>query len=764
VRAKKVNSANRFLQSVLAISLTLSLASCTSNPQKAKAKYLAEGQKYMKKGQFGDASVEFRNAIRLDPRFADAYYQLAQADIAQHDWKGAYESLQKTIELDPGRLDARLDLGRFYLAARQFDKSEEQARAVLETDPKNLAGYQLLGETLMDKQKPQEAMEAFLKVTELLPSEASSYVNLGLVEISLRRFPDAEQHLKHAVAMDPKSLSANINLANLYRLQNKLPQAQEVFQAGTLNNPNASQLYVDWANMLSASGQTAEADAVLDKLRNQMPKSPEATIAIGDYYAQRHDLEKSLVEYSRGLSISPGNIDIEKRLEELYLISNRSEQAAKLDAELVKQAPKDLSVGIAHGRLLLAQGKQQDAIIALQKAVKSAPDSASAHYYLGTAYWQTQSLGQASSEFQEALKMSPGFPLALRGLAQLNLAQKHPSEAKVYAQELVRTSADASDRILLGQIFLREGQARPAEEQFLEASRLAPNLAAAHLNLGQLYATEKKWTQAEKEFETAIQLEPANPKTLSVYGDFLLARQQAPRAIALAQQFVASNPNNSEGHIILGALQFLSKNLTAAQAEFERAIQIDPKSVQGYLRMGGVYQEKKETDAAIGQYQKALALQPRSAPLITMVGSLYLDKGDLPNARKYYASALEVDPNYPYANSNLAWVDALEGKDLDVALGLAQKAKSILPEVPSISDTLAWVMYKKGNYSGAIPLFNECVKKTPDSALFHYHLGLALESSGQKELGKAQLRAALQLNKLDAADKDQAQRVLAQSN
>ena len=87
----------------------LMIVSCSRNPEKAKAKYFAQGQNYMKKGQYGDAAIEFRNALRIDPRFVDAYYQLAQASLAQHDWKAAYDSLQKAINLDPTRLDARLD-------------------------------------------------------------------------------------------------------------------------------------------------------------------------------------------------------------------------------------------------------------------------------------------------------------------------------------------------------------------------------------------------------------------------------------------------------------------------------------------------------------------------------------------------------------------------------------------------------------------------------------------------------------------------------
>lgn len=750
---------------LIAVSVSLLLSACARDPQKAKAKYLAEGQKYMKKGQYGDASVEFRNALRLDPRFVDAYYQLAQADLAQRDWRGAYTSLEKAIELDPGRLDARLDRGRLYLAARQFDKAQEEANSILQGQPKNVGAYQLLGAALIGQQKPDKALEAFTTVTELVPNDASAYVNLALVEISLRRFQEAEVHLKKAVATDPKSLQANIDLANFYRLQNKLPEARQALETGIQNNPNAPQLYIDLAIMQSSAGNPADATTTLDKLRNQMAKSPEASVAIGDYYVQRHDVDKALAEYQRGLSISPKNLDIEKRMEELYLISNRTDEASKLDTQLTKQAPRDPVVSVNHGRVLLAQGKQQDAIIALQAVVKGAPESALAHYYLGVAYWQTNSLGQASSEFQEALKVTPGFPLALQSLAQLNLAQNHPSDAQIYAQELVQKfPAEVNYRLLLGTIYLRNAKPRPAEEQFLAARQLAPNQAAVHLDLGQLYSSQKDWVKAEKEFETAIQLDPSSATTLSLYAKFLVGRQQAPKAVALFQQFVSANPNNSQAHAILGTLQFEVKNNTAAEAEFKRAIEIDPKSVQAYLSMGSLYIAEKQTDSAIGQYQKAVELQPKSAPLVTMVGNLYLQKGDLETARKYYTRALEIDPNFAVANANMAWVDAEEGKDLDVALGMAQKAISLMPDVPSISDTLAWVMYKKGNYSGAVPLLETCVKKTPDSAQFHYHLGLALVAAGQKSTGRTELQAALQTNKLAAADQEQAKHALEQTN
>lgn len=141
----KFNSKQATVAMVLVVVVVLLISSCSRDPQRAKVKYLAAGEVYMIKGQYGDAAIEFRNALRLDPRFVDAYYELAQATLAQHDWKMAYASLEKAIELDPSRLDARLDRGRLYLAARQFDKSEEEANAILKQDSRSAGAYQLLG-------------------------------------------------------------------------------------------------------------------------------------------------------------------------------------------------------------------------------------------------------------------------------------------------------------------------------------------------------------------------------------------------------------------------------------------------------------------------------------------------------------------------------------------------------------------------------------------------------------------------------------------
>lgn len=744
--------------------MTLVLCSCARNPQAAKAKYFAEGQNYMKKGKFGDAAIEFRNALRLDPRFVDAYYQLAQADMAQQDWSAAYASLENAIGLDPTRLDARLDRGRLYLAARQFDNAEDEASFILKQQPNDVGAYQLLGAALIGQQKPDKALAAFAKVTQLRPNDPSAYVNMALVEVSLKRYDDAEQNLKKSVQIGPKSVQTYTDLANFYRLRNRDTDAQQVFQNGIGQNPDATSLYIGWAAMLSSQGKTDAAEALLDKLRKQLPHSAVSAMAIGDYYFQRKETDKALAEYRRGLAAEPKNLETKKRMQDLYLTTGQVQQADELDQELLKQAPKDIFVRIDHGRLLMAQGKPQDAIIFLQNVAKDAAGSPQAHYYLAMAFWQSGDLGRAHGSLMDALKASEGFPAAVQALARLGLQQRNGSDAQIYAQELVqRFPASSDDHQLLAEALAVQGKLQPAEGQIVIAKQLAPSDSAIHLDAAQIYSAERKWPEAKKEFEEALQVDPRSTTALEQLANFLTSRDEAAEAVTRVQHYVAANPNDANGHMVLGDLNFQSKNYAAAQLEFERAIQLDPNNVQPYLRLGKLLEAQGQTENAIARYEKALYLQPKFPALATYIGNLQLHQGDLETARKYYAQALAEDPSFAVALANTAWVDAQEGKDLDIALGMAQKAKSMEPDVPAITDTLGWILYKRDNYAAAIPLLQDCVRKAPESGEFRFHLGMALLGEGRKANAKENLQTSLGM-KLDSAEAQQAQQALSHLN
>ena len=144
----------------------------------------------------------------------------------------------------------------------------------------------------------------------------------------------------------------------------------------------------------------------------------------------------------------------------------------------------------------------------------------------------------------------------------------------------------------------------------------------------------------------------------------------------------------------------------------------------------------------IDTYEKALETNPESATVHHFLGVLYELSGDTDRAIERYESAIEYGSGMAEAKNNLAYLYAEQGENLDRALDLAQDAKSLLPDNPSVSDTLGWVLFKRGVPSAAVSYLKEAEQRTSagDASLrvIRYHLALALEASGEKADALAQ--------------------------
>ena len=137
-----------------------------------------------------------------------------------------------------------------------------------------------------------------------------------------------------------------------------------------------------------------------------------------------------------------------------------------------------------------------------------------------------------------------------------------------------------------------------------------------------------------------------------------------------------------------------------------------------------------------------------------MVAVIHQVQGRSNDARAAYQRILDVDARAVVANNNLAYIYAEEGKDLDMALQMAQAAKAASPEDPDVSDTLGWVYYKKDMATQAIGPLLQSIRVNPNNPLYHYHLGLAYQKNGERAKAITALERAVQLGnfpELDAA-------------
>src|SRR5262249_9495995 len=155
------------------------------------------------------------------------------------------------------------------------------------------------------------------------------------------------------------------------------------------------------------------------------------------------------------------------------------------------------------------------------------------------------------------------------------------------------------------------------------------------------------------------------------------------------------------------------------------AIQADPNNFEAYSLLGQLYITERRIDDAIAEFTVLTQKQSKPVAAYTFLGVLLKAQNKLTAAEEKYQRALELDPDAPVAANNLAWMYVETGGNLDVAMDLAKKAKSRLPDRADINDTLGWIYYKKGLYSLAVPALLESTSKEPQNPVYHYHLGAA---------------------------------------
>ncbi len=436
---------NRYLVYILSVFLILSLAACHSNPETAKRKYLESGQKYMDKKEYDAAVIQFKKALQIDPKFAEAHYQLGNALLGLQRWQEGFKQLSTAVELDPNNLKARADLGNLYILSKRpegYAKAEEEARYIIEHNPNSPDGYRLLGTAMFAQGHAQEAIDAYTKLIQLQPKDVGGYLNRGVLFASLKKFPEAESDFRQAVAIDPHSQQAYVNLASFYQLQKEPDKAEQVLRDGIKNNPDVPANYLRLAGMLLAQKQKDESDKVLDQLRATQPNSADVAGAIGDFYIASRNPQAAIKEYQRGLTLkskTEGKTDeIRARLVETLLDTGNVAEATKLNDQTLKEKPADVMARITQARILAVQGKRTEAITLLRSVIKDAPENPQAHFMLGQILHQSGDLAGAKSELQEAVKRQPDNPLVLQALAETYRDARDYDTAREYTDRLLK--------------------------------------------------------------------------------------------------------------------------------------------------------------------------------------------------------------------------------------------------------------------------------------------------------------------------------------
>jgi tetratricopeptide (TPR) repeat protein len=174
-------------------------------------------------GNHGDldrAIVDFREAIRINPTFADAYENLAVALSAEGKPAEALPDYAEAIRLQPGFVAAHNHYAAALTAVGRLDDAIREHHASLAIDPQQAGEEAELGIALEREGRFQEAIvaeETALRLHPTAAQAAEAHFGLGVADASLGRPADAIKEFNEVLRLDPGNPQARQALADLRR-------------------------------------------------------------------------------------------------------------------------------------------------------------------------------------------------------------------------------------------------------------------------------------------------------------------------------------------------------------------------------------------------------------------------------------------------------------------------------------------------------------------------------------------------------------------
>jgi len=750
--------------------LTLFAAACS--PEAKKKKAMEGGNKYFEKGQYKQARLMYLNAIKVDPRFGEAYYQLALTNLRLGSYGEALGNLQRAIELQPENLDAHSRLADIYLNAYAANPVKNKA---LLTEIRDLAGrmkkrgdgsyeeLRLSGFVALADGKAEEGLELFKAADKKKPNQLTLQLTIGRTMLAMKKIDEGTAYLRGILNRDKSASAAYDLLYGLAMAQSKPDEGEKILVERVQNNPKDSMNRLRLAAHYYVNQKNPQMEKVLSDVLANRTDFPDGYQEVGDFYYRIRDYDRAASTYQEGAKQNGSKARMfEKRIVEVRVAQNRSAEALELCEKILKEDKNDAEAIAMRASLWLYAGKPEQintAISELQSVVSKMQNNFVLRYNLGRALMAKGDVDGARVQFVDALKYRPDYLPARIALAQVQVSRREYAAAMSAANEILALDpGNQYARLIKSHAFMAQGKMEDSRAVLQETLKLNPNQRDAKYQLGYVHYKDGKFKEAETLFQEIYNGNPPDMRGLMGLTEVYTTQNQPDRALKVLDEAMAKYPKATALQIAWGNIAVRAGKVDDALKMFQKVMAEDPKNFDMQMRIATAYQQKGDVTNAIESWKKAGELRPTHvAPLLSR--AMALDSVNRKSeSAPLYEQVLKTEPDNLMALNNYSFYLADQGSNLDLALTYAQKAKAKAPANPMIADTLGYVYLKKNLGPSAQSIFSELTSKHPTIALFHIRLATAYLQMGDRTKARRELDDARKL-KLNKTDQEEIQKL-----
>lgn len=736
------------------------LTACGS-PADSAARFIESGKELLAENKPEKARIEFKNAIQVDPKVAEPYYQLALLDEKAKNWKSMYANLLRVEQLNPLHHEATVKLGQMYLLSGNNEFAMERADKVLSVEPENTLAWILKSSIELKKENYNLAMEHIERALQIEPSNIEG---ISLKAILLNKQGNVEQALAlltETIKKEPDQLALKMIKLSILEEQKDYSSMESMYQELMALPDTEAWVFVSLAKLYNMQGKYLEAKEVLEKFVKAQPANVEAKQLLVSL-VERNDPEQALSILKGYIEEDPTAFDLRFKMVGL-LISQGKIDAAKTDLEAISQQADDIesankaSVMLANfdmqqddreaankkldevflknpeheaalllkARIEVINGDIDSAVTRLRIVLRNNPESEQALVLLAQAYMNSGSVELAEDSFRQALAVNPGNTVAALSVAKGLMESNDLNRTESVLMEALSKTPN-NDPILqtLAQVRLlkKDWQGTQSIVDTLEKSQ--KNSVVASFLSARISQGQERYSDAIEEYKAVLQERPDMGRAIQGLAYCSVQLGQEEELLSYLGEFTANNPRQFTAYLVQSNIYAKDKAWEQAVAVLDKGLAVEEKWIGGYSAQATLYLQQKQFNKAINTYMEGLKVAPENNALAMQLASLYEQQKEFNKAKELYEQVVERDATIEPAINNLASLltDQFRSEEnLKKAEDISARFENATE--PYYLDTYGWVKVQLGLLDEAQHALEVATLSAPNVAVFNYHLG-----------------------------------------
>nr|XP_043614945.1 protein CTR9 homolog [Erigeron canadensis]XP_043614946.1 protein CTR9 homolog [Erigeron canadensis]XP_043614947.1 protein CTR9 homolog [Erigeron canadensis] len=674
------------------------------------------------------ATQYYNKASRIDMHEPSTWVGKGQLLLAKGDVDQAFAAFKIVLDGDRDNIPALLGQACVEFNRGKYLSSLEMYKRVLQVYPRCPAAVRLgIGLCRYKLGQFERAKQAFARVLQLDPENVEALVALGIMDLQsneasgIRR---AMEKMQRAFDVYPYCATALNYLANHFFFTGQhflVEQLTETALAATTHGSTRAHSYYNLARSYHSKGDYEKAGLYYMASVKEISKPQEFILpfyGLGQVQLKLGDFKSSLSNFEKVLEAYPENCETLKAVAHIYLQLNQTTKAHEALKKAVKIDPRDPEVFLDLGELLIStdSGAALDAFKTARNLLKKVNAEVSVELLnnIGVLHFERGEFELAQQTFKEAL--GDGIWVSLMDSEPqsdsdpVRKALYQPMDASVAA----RTYKDM-------QLFVN-----------LEKDGIVVDLPWDKIttlsNLARLFEQLHKTETASLLYRLILFKFPEYVDAYLRLAAIAKARNNVPLSIELIRDALEVDDKNPDALCMLGDLELKNDDWVKAKDTF-RAAKDASNGKDSYDTL------------CLGNWNYFAAV--RSEKRAPKLEATHLEK-----AKELYTKVLVEHPANMYA-ANGAGVVLAEKGQFDIAKDLftqVQEAasRSVFVQMPDVWINLAHVHFAQGNFTLAIKMYQNCLRKfyyNTDSQILLYLARTHYEAEQWQDCKKTLLKA-----------------------